>query len=517
MRARFGRRLATTAVAVAAISALFVALCSAPAAARGSNPPAPITHPGGLTPGEAPLGTPTCNEVCIVKDPSSAPSCTGYRSQTVPPAHIRVLVHRPNPHVVVVPFQQYLQNVLPDEWIASWDGAAIRAGAVAVKSYAWYWVNHYGGYLNSRSPSNCFDVTDDTNFQVYRAGSALERTNAAVQETWEVVAQQDGQVMQASYLRYLHSAGEACGAYANGTQLSQYGTQACAEDGYGYPKILRTYYSGVTLAATTAGPRQLRTPNAFTFHGRSSLATFDPSTGSWALGGRAGSPFHFGTSGDVPVVTNEGDGFARIGVFRPSNGTWYQADLSGATARTTQYGGRHDVPVQAHYNGVSKPTVLAVFRPANGNWYIHGRQALHYGTRSDIPVPGHYAGASANDYADQPAVFRPATGTWHIRDHSTVRYGSREDIPVPGDYNGDGTTDVAVFRPANQTWYVRGSVGVKYGAPGDIPVTGDFDGSGGFDIAVYRPSTRTWYVRGQTSRALGGPDVIPIGKAPYRD
>ena len=87
--------------------------------------------------------------VHIIKS-KTGPSCTGYSSQSTPPSTIRVRRHNSNgtaTGVATVPFVQYVENVLPHEWIASWNAEALKAGAVAVKSYGWYWVTHYGGYF----------------------------------------------------------------------------------------------------------------------------------------------------------------------------------------------------------------------------------------------------------------------------------------------------------------------------------------------------------------------------------
>lgn len=228
--------------------------------------PAPITKPGGLGPTQAAAVLPATapGTVHIVKDTSDAPSCSGYRSQTTPPTSIRVLLTATNT-IVTVGFENYVENSLPNEWVPSWDGEALKAGAVADKSYAWFWVNHFGGYLNTNTPSTCFDVTDDTNFQVYRANSAQTRTNDAVQQTWSVIARDADthEVRQTFYRSGLTAtpSKDTCGAGANGTTMSQYGSQACAVAGKDFRTILNTYYFAKTstipaleLATATLGP-----------------------------------------------------------------------------------------------------------------------------------------------------------------------------------------------------------------------------------------------------------------------
>ncbi|MGI8761733.1 MAG: SpoIID/LytB domain-containing protein [Jatrophihabitantaceae bacterium] len=255
LRMTAGRRVPRSVLLLAIIALLAVGGQQAAAAPRPTPHPAsraPITTPGGLRPGQRPAAPAYGDGVHIVKD-TSGPSCSGYSSQTIPPSSIRVLVHGNPDRVVTVPFEQYVENVLPNEWVASWDSEALKAGAVATKSYAWFWVNHYGGYY--QSPSDCFDVTDDTNFQVYAANSALPQTDAAVEQTWNVVARENQQVLQAAYQAYLSSPGEGCGTQSDGTVLSQYGTQACAQAGESYQTMLTTYYyPGLELAGTTTGP-----------------------------------------------------------------------------------------------------------------------------------------------------------------------------------------------------------------------------------------------------------------------
>jgi len=455
-----------------------------------------------------------CERANVTCRPPLTGSCTGFSSQTTPPATIKVFVPSATPQIQTVDFRTYIKNVLPNEWTATWNGESLKAGAIAVKSYAWYWTTHFGGYLDD-NPDTCFDVTDDQDFQVYQANSENSRTNSVTDETWPFAARNsDGTIRQAFYLNYLNNAGEGCGQYADGKTLSQYGSQACTVDSTGnvignkWNVILQKYYSGVQLATA----QQLRTQHDFTYEQTSTEVAFN--RGHWVINDRYPTSFYLGqAAGDLPVVTDNGDGYAHATIFRPSNGTWYIAGPTGAVTATIPYGIKGDVPVPGHYNGLTAPSALAVFRPSNGTWYVRGKTPVVLGqTPGDIPVPGAYSGNGTTDIA----IFRPSNGTWYIAGQAPIAWGAKGDTPVPADYNGDGVTEVAVYRPATSTWYIPGRAPLTFGVKGDLPVTGDFNGDGKADIAVFRPSNDTWYVNGVGATVWGSAGTTPIGLAPYR-
>jgi NlpC/P60 family/Stage II sporulation protein/Repeat of unknown function (DUF346) len=194
---------------------------------------------------------PSDSTVHVVKS-SSGLSCTGYYSDTVPPVTIRVLLYAVHTRagrgsipigIVTVPFRDYVRNVVPSEWAPWWLPASLQAGALAVKTRGWYWVNHFGGYLDT--PDNCFDVTDDTQFQRYIPGNTTTATDAAVIATWPVLALQRGAIFPASFQADLSTVGEGCGVAVDGTTLSQWGTQACASQGMSALRMLTRYYRDV--------------------------------------------------------------------------------------------------------------------------------------------------------------------------------------------------------------------------------------------------------------------------------
>lgn len=175
-----------------------------PAAAAPFNAPtqAPLSYPATIRVGR------TFNKACVA-----------------PP-----VVHR----VDVVPFNQYVKDVLPNEWIASWNNASLDAGAVAVAQFA-YQTAFVQKKWSSRGYN--FDVVDSTCDQVYVPGSSHPRTNAAVDRVWGLKMVRNGRMFTPYYRAY------AC----PGDCMSQWGSQKLARQGYSAGQILSYYYGPVSL------------------------------------------------------------------------------------------------------------------------------------------------------------------------------------------------------------------------------------------------------------------------------
>lgn len=71
----------------------------------------------------------------------------------------------------VLPMEDYLKGVVPSEIVPSWRMDAIKAQAVAARTYATY---HRNGYRSSG-----YDVTDDTRTQVYRGFQRKQQLQTA--------------------------------------------------------------------------------------------------------------------------------------------------------------------------------------------------------------------------------------------------------------------------------------------------------------------------------------------------
>ncbi len=141
-----------------------------------------------------------------------------------------------------VEFKTYIKNVLPNEWPSYWPKESLRAGAIAVKNFGWYWALRSA----SKTPSGqCYDVSDNTNSQVYRPGSATAATNAAVDATWGTRMTRNGSIFRAQYC----STTTACGHWVTGDWMSQTGSRDKAKAGWSSSRILRHYYRGIALTS----------------------------------------------------------------------------------------------------------------------------------------------------------------------------------------------------------------------------------------------------------------------------
>jgi Stage II sporulation protein len=195
---------------------------------------------------------------------ASAASCSAWSSQTSPPPTIRVFRHVSGA-VDTVDFATYVKNVLSREWISSWTTESLRAGALAVKSYAWYQVLHWRGGTNEAG--DCFDLRDDTYDQVYDPSQTTWPTAAAaVDATWGTRVLKNGAIFPTYY--NAGAIGEACGANANGWKAYQWGTQACGLAGKTAAQIMLVYYypgvsvSDAPVATASPTPTPAPTPTA---------------------------------------------------------------------------------------------------------------------------------------------------------------------------------------------------------------------------------------------------------------
>ncbi|MEN9201872.1 MAG: SpoIID/LytB domain-containing protein [Thermostichus sp. DG_1_6_bins_120] len=152
-----------------------------------------------------------------------------------------------------VDLEDYVASVVDAEMGASFLPEALKAQAVAARSYVLY----------HRNSQRWFDVFSDTRSQVYRGLSQRSAAAlAATQATRGVVMVYGGQFVNAMYSA--SSGGQTVGVsgipylsslpdvspypkHGHGIGMSQWGAQELARQGWNYRQILTYYYRGVSL------------------------------------------------------------------------------------------------------------------------------------------------------------------------------------------------------------------------------------------------------------------------------
>lgn len=168
---------------------------------------------------------------------SASGQCTDWSSINQPPTTIAV--YRVSEGFVErVDFKHYVARVVSREWNVE-QVELRKAGAVAVKQYAWYHVLHWRGGMYG---GKCFDVRDSTADQLYSGKPINEIPNRvwnAVNATWTWRLYRDGKLPMTGYRR-----GDDVPCASNGGyRLYVRSARRCAEKGWSAAKILTTYYT----------------------------------------------------------------------------------------------------------------------------------------------------------------------------------------------------------------------------------------------------------------------------------
>ena len=143
-----------------------------------------------------------------------------------------------------LPLEQYIASVVGSEMPSSWDMEALKAQAVAARSYA---LAHM-----ARPASSHWHLGDSTRWQAYRGlASSTERTRRAASATAGLILSYQGGIVESLYAANSQISWEAHGHL--GASMSQEGAQALASGGQRYNQILGHYYPGASLARLRLG------------------------------------------------------------------------------------------------------------------------------------------------------------------------------------------------------------------------------------------------------------------------
>lgn len=160
-----------------------------------------------------------------------------------------------------IPIEEYIRGVVPSEMPSSWEYEALKAQAIAARSFA---IANLG-----KQAKYGYDLKDNTEDQAYGgASSETDRTNKAVNETEGLVLTYDMKIISAYYsasaggytntnawggvnLPYLHSVfsfDDNVAKNGHGVGMSQHGANNLAKQGYNAYQILQYFYQNVKFA-----------------------------------------------------------------------------------------------------------------------------------------------------------------------------------------------------------------------------------------------------------------------------
>ncbi|WP_341358822.1 SpoIID/LytB domain-containing protein [Georgenia sp. M64] len=386
-----------------------------------------------------------------------------------------------------VPLEEYLRGVVPQEMPASWSAQAVRAQAVAARSYM----------LAEGRRTARYDTCDTTACQVY-GGRATVDTDGRVITPREHALSDDAIRVTAGQVRTYGSAVAL-------TQFSSTNGGWSVAGGASTPYLVsradpytgtaagdtRTVWS-TTLSATTAARYcpSGQTLSALLVTGRD---------GNGALGGRI-TGLSVECSGGVHAVPRASWSLGMLSPWwRPQDPphTFYLSTTFSSTADIVfDAGYGDDAALVGDWDGDGTDTVAlrrgSTFLVRNSNDAGPPDVTFTYGRADDVVLVGDWDG----DGVDTLAVRRG--GEYHVKNSVTsgvadvvVRYGRADDEVHVGDWDGDGVDTLTVRREA--VYYVKNSleggpadVEVRYGRPDDVVLTGDWDGDGDDTLAVRR-------------------------------
>ncbi len=140
--------------------------------------------------------------------------------------------------VEAVDFREYAKHVLPNEWGARWPYESLRAGAMAVKMYAWSYIAAGGKWPDA-------DVYDSTCDQVYIPSISYASMDKAVDFTWNWRLTRAEQLLRTYYRAYSSQCGDVG---LGGNCMGQVESRDMAYDRYTWDEILFEFYDGAALS-----------------------------------------------------------------------------------------------------------------------------------------------------------------------------------------------------------------------------------------------------------------------------
>jgi len=451
--------------------------------------------------------------------------------------------------VSVLPMESYLRAVVPAEMPASWHTNALKAQAVAARSYANYDRAH-------ATPGRTWDTCDTTSCQMYSGVPAEYATTSAA------VAATAGQTLTYGGAAAFTQFGAANGGWAAAGSQPYLAARADPYDG-GIPNNANSWTASIKVASI-----QARWPSIGTYRrlriisrdghgqwgGRVLTAAIDGSKGSVAVTG-ATIRSAFGLRSDWFIPTNAGSAasFARdfsgdrkadvLAVVASTGALWMYAGNGASGWKSpsvigTGFGGYSKVFTAGTWDSDVFADVMAQ-RSDGSLWLYPGTAAGPLGPRRILPGSswGMYnliisVGDFGGDGHSDLIARRPdGTLVLYSGNGSGGFLGAAKEIGngwngftsvfSPGDFNGDRKPDVIArtsggllyLYPGNGSggWLPRRLIGQGWNMFSTIISSGDFNGDGKSDLLARGRDGTLWMYAGNGTGGFLPRKVVGTG------
>lgn len=177
------------------------------------------------------------------------PACSGYRDYVNPPTTIRVLRQYGSRkgYTQVVDFRSWVKHVVGTEMPSFYPYQTLRAQALFVKQYGWYYSMNGRWRGGVDRAGHCYDVKDtgDGFYRPERYGYTTKQ-GSAVDTTWRwSVNKWSGHAWRFIATGYRAGAQVGCGTDADGYHLFQHSAFRCGRAGLGWQAIVGKYLSSI--------------------------------------------------------------------------------------------------------------------------------------------------------------------------------------------------------------------------------------------------------------------------------
>ncbi|WP_404384624.1 SpoIID/LytB domain-containing protein [Knoellia locipacati] len=445
--------------------------------------------------------------------------------------------------VNVLAMDSYLRSVVPAEMPASWGLEAVKAQAVAARSYT-------GARLGS---ADGFDICDTTACQVY---PGLTSSNPEHPNSDAAVAATSGQVRKYGSAIAVTEFSSTNGGQVVGSNLAYQVAKADTYDGV-YPEAPDTWaYLTLPVSAIEKAWPTIGTFRSMTlsrdgkgawFGGRATALTLSGTNGTQVVGGESfRSAMNLRSTYFISVGSSVGTDFAGNGfsdvIARDQSGSVWNYPSNGRGGwlpRTLVASGVPAAPeilAPGDFSGDGRPDLLTrstdgtmTIRRGDGAGKVLSTAKVGAGWHifNAVVAPGDLDGDGAVDILARDAsgtLWQYPTngrGTWKSRVSKGTGWGGLRELEAVGDFDGDGGVDLVGFNSLGTLYLLRFSptgtylgpraIGSSFGGFSAFTGMGDVDGDGPVDLVVRDSTGRLWAYRGTGTGQLGTRILIGSG------